>query len=49
MSNSIMMVFSDKVESTCIARALSIAALMEMIITRYNRYDSQHLLATLTS
>lgn len=36
-------VFSDRVESTCIAWVLSIAALMEMIITRYNRYDSPHL------
>lgn len=40
--SDLMMVFSDSVESTCIAWALSIAALMEMMIRRYNRYDAWH-------
>lgn len=43
MSNLIMMVFSDRVESTCIAGALSIAALMGMIIRRYDRYDTWYI------
>lgn len=34
------MVFSDRVESARIAGALSIAALMGMIIRRYARYDT---------